>query len=318
MNTEIKPETLGVNATGTETGRWDSNEPQTSNTPKSAEELHHAANTQHGNGWTGMLVLRGTYDISPLYRPALEQQGAYNLVYGDSKNGIMDFREVAETTPRTEAVAHIAQKLPIAPFSMLICGDNPATMHVPTRNTTVALWNQGHSSPGFHRMIEQLIQLNREPVDDKTNYARLVRERVFDHQLGKYTVCLAYFSRHPRVVLATRNMEIYCWIVTYNGVHTFVWSTDSGYMEQVRQRLEPTKQNELFYLEVQLNRKSLLVVHPLYWVTKFNKVFAQTRSQPSVKINLASYFRNYLLRMSLTDAEFYQPEVNNEQNGQEA
>lgn len=306
---------MEMNVQGTTTGRIPASTETESNKPK-PDTIMLDANTQTGSGWTGILVLRGTFDISPLYKPALEQQGNYHLVYGDSKNGTMDFREVTENTPRQDAVAHVAQKMPIAPFSMLLCGDYPKTMHVPTRNTTVALWNQGHCSPGFTRMIEQLIQLNREPVDDKTNYAKLIRERVFDHQLGKYSVCLAYFSRHPRVVLGTRNMELYCWIVSYNGVHVFLWSTDSNYMERVRQHLEPTKQNELFYLEVQLNRKSLLVVHPLYWVTKFNKMFAQTRGQSNVKINLASYFRNYLLRMSLTDTEYYQPEVNNEQDGE--
>lgn len=269
---------------------------------------------QTGSGWMGLLVLRGNHDISPLYKPALEQPGEYNFVYGNSKEGAVDFRVISADTPRAEAVAHIAQKLPIEPFALLLCGDAPQTMHVPTRNTTVALWNQGHSHPGFRKMIEQLVQLNKEPVDDRTNYAKLVRERVFDHQLGKYSVCLAYFSRHPRIVLATRNMEVYCWIVSYNGVYSFIWSTDSNYMEQVRGHLEQTKQNELFYLEVQLNRKSLLVVHPLYWVTKFNKVFTQARSQPASKINLPAYFRNYLLRMSLTDTEYFKTEAENDQS----
>jgi hypothetical protein len=265
---------------------------------------------QTGTGWTGFLVLRGNHDISPVYKPALEQEGEYSFVFGNSKEGEVDFRTVTKDTPRTEAIAHLAQKLAIEPFALMIAGDAPRTMHVPTRNTTVALWNQGHSHPGFGRMIEQLVQLNREPVDEKTNYAQLVRERVFEHQAGKYSVCLAYFSRHPRIVLATRNMEVYCWIVSFNGVYVFVWSTDADYMQRVRATLDHAKQNELFYLDIQLNRRSLLVVHPLYWVTKFNKVFATVVKQPGNKVNLPSYFRNYLLRMSITEPEFYQEALN--------
>jgi hypothetical protein len=35
---------------------------------------------------------------------------------------------------------------------------------------------------------------------------------VFESQGGKYAVCLGYFSKHPRIILSTRNMELYTWI----------------------------------------------------------------------------------------------------------
>lgn len=287
---------------GTSSGRISSKEPATSNVPQSDNSVEVLKPMQIGHGWTGMLVIKGTHDISPLYKQALEQEGGYTMVYGDAQHGEVDFREVEATQPRTEAIAHIAQKLPIKPFSMLICGDFPHTMHVPTRSTTVALWSQGQTTPSFQKMIETLIQLNREPSLEKANYAKLVRERVFESQGGKYAVCLGYFSKHPRIILSTRNMELYTWIVFYNNVYSFIWSTDRNYMDRVKSKLEPIKQNELFYLEVPLHNRSLLVVHPLFWITKFNKVLNSLRSG-ATRLVITSYFRNYLLRMNLTQPE---------------
>lgn len=264
--------------------------------------------TQLGHGWTGILILKGTFDISPLYKPALEHVGAYNLVYGNTHSGEMDFREVSADTPRSEAVAHVAQKLPIKPFSLLLCGDTPHTVNVPARNATVALWAQGHATPGFAKMIESVILLNREPSLEKANYAKLVRERVFDTQGGKYVVSLGYFSKHPRVVLATRNMELYTWIVYYNGVYSFIWSTDSLYMERVKEQLDTVKQNELFYLEIRLDNRSLLVVHPLFWITKFNRVMNNLKGG-ATRLVVTSYMRNYILRMNLTQPENFNDEV---------
>lgn len=302
-----------INAT--ETDRFSGTEEQKSNVPKADGEQPVA--TQFGHGWTGMLVLKGTFDVSPLYKPALEQAGGYNVVYGDSQYGTMEFREVDSETARVEAIAHVAQKLPIKPFSLLICGDAPATMNVPTRSTTVALWNQGQSTPGFQKMIETLIQLNREPTTEKANYAKLVRERVFDSQGGKYAVCLGYFSRHPRIILATRSMEIYTWIVYYNGVYSFMWSTDRNYMDRVKAQLEPIKQNELFYLDIEMDNRSLLVVHPLFWITKFNKVMSSLKGG-ATRLVITSYFRNYLLRMNLTQPEHFDEEQKNEDGNQTA
>jgi hypothetical protein len=113
---------------------------------------------------------------------------------------------------------------------------------------------------------------------------------------------MGYFSRHPRIILSTRNMELYTWIVYYNGVYSFIWSTDKDYMDRVKSKLEPIKQNELFYLEVPLHNRSLLVVHPLFWITKFNKVLNSLRSG-ATRLVITSYFRNYLLRMNLTQPE---------------
>jgi hypothetical protein len=291
---------------GTTTGRVSGEEVNTSNVPKAV---------QLGHGWTGLMILKGTFDVSPLYKPALEQTGNYTVVYGDAQHGTMEFREVEASVSRHEAVAHIAQKLPIKPFSMMICGDVPNTMHVPARSTTVAIWNQGQATPGFQKMIETLIQLNREPASEKANYAKLVRERVFDTQGGKYAVCLGYFSRHPRIVLATRNMEIYTWIVYYNGVYSFVWSTDKYYMDRVKSLLEPIKQNELFYLDIEMDNRSLLVVHPLFWITKFNKVMNSLKGG-ATRLVITSYFRNYLLRMNLTQPEHFDEEQKNEDGNQ--
>lgn len=286
-----------TNTNGTITGRVSSKTLHISNTPKA--DLPQPDKIQSGHGWTGVLVLKGNFDISPLYRPALEQEGEYNIVYGDSQSGEMDFREISPEMPRTEAVAHVAQKLPVRPYSMLICGDVPTTMHVPTRSTTVALWSQGHCSKGFQDMIESIIKLNREPGGSEkyANYAGAVRTRIFDSQAGKYAVCLGYFSRHPRIVLATRNMEIYSWIVHYNGVYAFVWSTDSTYMDRVKHKLVTVKQNDLFYMDIRLDSVSLLVVHPVYWITKFNKVL-HTMKSGSSRLSITAYFKNYLLRMS--------------------
>jgi hypothetical protein len=281
--------------TGTVTGRIQSAVPNQSNAPQKMSENA----SQTGHGWTGVLVLKGNFDISPIYKPALEQTGEYNIVFGDSQQGLMDFREVSVTTPRAEAVAHVAQKLPVKPYSLFVCGDIPRTMHVPTRNTTIALWSQGHCALGFQRMIENVVQLNREPTikEEKSNYARTVREKIFELQTGKYAVCLGYFSRHPRIILSTRNMEIYSWIVHYNGVYSFVWSTDHSYMDRVKNTLEAVKQNELFYLNIPLESVSLLVVHPLYWITKFNKVLNSMKSGSS-KLSITTYFKNYLLRQN--------------------
>jgi hypothetical protein len=73
-------------------------------------------------------------------------------------------------------------------------------------------------------------------------------------------------------------------------------------MDRVKSKLEPIKQNELFYLEVPLHNRSLLVVHPLFWITKFNKVLNSLRSG-ATRLVITSYFRNYLLRMNLTQPE---------------
>lgn len=251
-------------------------------------------------GWMGMLVLKGNFDISALYKPAIDTAAGKTVVYGNSGTGDMDFRELGtEESFSTEAVAHVSQKLPISPYATLIVGDVPKTFHVPARNTTVALWSQGQCSPGFDKMIEALVQLNRDPLPQKSNYASLVRERVFLPQGGKYATCLGYFSKHPRLILSTKNMQIYTWVVYYNGVYVFLWSTDPNYMDRVRSQLEPTKQNDLFALDVPLDTVSLLVIHPLFWVTKFNKVFTSIQNG-SNKLTITSYFRNYLLRQSLT------------------
>lgn len=267
---------------------------------------HDETAVQHGQGWTGILVLKGSYDISPLYRQALSQtsdNSSYSLVYGDAQHGNMEFRDVTTETPVSESMAHIAQKFPIRPFSLLLMGDSPATMHVPARSTTVALWNQGHCSHGFNRMIEMLVQLNREPQVEKSNYARLVRERVFEPQTGKYAVCMGYFSRHPRIILATRSMEIYSWIVCYNNVYSYVWSTNRYYMDSIKEGLDTVKQNELFYMEIGLENRSLLVIHPLFWITKFNKVMNAFNGGGS-KLLITSWMRNYVLRMAIQRPEY--------------
>lgn len=293
---------------GTLTGRISSTAPSESNVPKSERP------TQLGNGWSGILVLKGTFDVSAIYRHLLEREGRFTLAYGDSQSGVMDFREIDEVTPRTEVLAHVVQKLPIRPFSLMLCGDYPQTMNVPTRNTTVALWNQGQATGGFQRMLESVIQLNRIPQDAKVNYAELVRDRVFGKQLGKFAVCLGYFSRHPRVVLATRNMEIYTWIVHYNDVYAFVWSTDPHYMDRVKEPMDANQQNALFYLPVEMKPRSLLVIHPLFWITKFNKVLNASKTKANTpRLTITSYMRNYLMRMNMDlDSTEQAQEVNNE------
>lgn len=264
-----------------------------------------ASNVQHGGGWSGILVFKGSYDISPLYSRALKAREAqcYTAVYGDTQTGDIGFHDFDEASDSRDAIAHVTQKFPVRPYSLLIVGDVPLTMHVPSRSTTVALWSQGHCNPGFSRMVEDLVQLNREPALEKSNYARLLRERIFERQTGKYAACLGYFSRHPRIVLATRNMEIYSWIVYYNQVYCYVWSTDPSHMHSVRDSLDSIKQNELFYLEIGLENRSLLVVHPLFWITKFNKVLNAFKGGAS-KLIITSWARNYILRMAVQRPEY--------------
>jgi hypothetical protein len=253
-------------------------------------------------GWTGLLILRGKHAINPVFTQILSDIAGQTLVYGNSRSGPFDFRELADTeTSSHEALAHVSQKLPVEPFSLLIAGDKPVTYHVPARSTTVALWSQGSCSAGFNSMISALVQINREPVPEQTNYAALVKEKVFQPQGGKYAVCLGYFSKHPRLILATKQMQLYTWVVYYNDVYFYVWSVDPSFMDRVKALLDKVQQNDLFYAEVPLDNASLLVIHPLYWITKFNKVYSNLMQGPN-RLTIVSYFRNYLLRQTHTDA----------------
>ena len=255
-------------------------------------------NTQQGAGWTGILVVKGSLDISPLYKPAVDTSREHSVVYGDTSTGSVDFKMFDSTASRDSVIAHIATSLPIKPYALLIAGDTPKSMNVPVRNTTMSLWTQGHSTPGFNAMIDSVAQLNRTPIDEGANYTELMRAKVFEPQSGKYAVCLGYFSRHPRIVLATKNMELYAWVVFYNGVYAFVFSTNRQYIEMVKQGLETARRNDVFALPVELPANHVTVVHPLYWVTKFNKVFNSIKSSGS-RLMITTYLREYILRNTI-------------------
>lgn len=259
--------------------------------------------TQHGSGWTGILVVKGNLDISPLYKPAIDQSNTYSVVCGDTATGEMSYKLFDTSVSKEAVVAHIATSLPIKPYSMLISGDIPQSVNVPVRNTTMNLWSQGHSVNGFSSMLDAVAQLNRTPIDESANYTELMRSKVFEPQSGKYAVCIGYFSRHPRIVLATRQMELYAWVVFYNGVYAFVFSTSKNYIDLIKQGLDKARKNDVFALPVELMPNSVTVIHPLYWITKFNKVFNSVKT-PGSKLTITTYFREYILRstQSLTDS----------------
>jgi hypothetical protein len=262
-----------------------------------------ADTTQHGSGWTGILVIKGNLDIAPLYRPAVEMASNYSVVCGDTATGEMHYKLFDNTLTKEVAIAHIATTMPVRPYSMLISGDIPISVNVPVRNTTMNLWSQGHSANGFNSMLDAVAQLNRTPIDETANYTELMRSKVFGPQSGKYAVCLGYFSRHPRIVLSTRQMELYAWVVFYNGVYTFIFSTNKNYVELIKQGLDTSRRNDVFALPVELSSNSVTVIHPLYWITKFNKVFNTMKTAGS-KLTITTYFREYILRntQSLVDS----------------
>lgn len=255
--------------------------------------------TQHGNGWSGLLVLSGKFDISPIYRQMLaDQHAAFSVVYGDAQHGKVEFKD---STPEQykEMLAQIGMKFPIQPFSLIIIGDSPEITNLPTRDATVGVWSQGHIDGGFQKPADLLIHLNREVFPQKINYTRVLRERVIEPLQGKFAMCIGYFSRHPRLVLATQNMELYTWIMYYNDVYMFVWSTDLLFVDRIKKSLAYERRNELFALSIHLDNRSMIVIHPMYWISKFNKVLKLLPGRDS-RLLITSYFRNYLLRQSIT------------------
>lgn len=249
---------------------------------------------QTGTGWTGLMVLRGTFDISPLLAPATKAGPDLHMLHGSLDTGDMSMHKLSAAPD--EALATTVTKFQVAPYNCIMIGDCPDTVNVPARNTTVSMWSQGYSPLGLKTMIDSLITLNQTPIDKEQNYAKLLCSRVTEPHLGKFSVCLAYLSKRPRLVLATRRMGLYLWIMSYNGVQVVVWSTDKDYAQRIRASMDDPSSNSFVAHEVHMPDRSLLVVHPLYWITKYNRMISRTRSPGMRNVDPMTYFSNYLTR----------------------
>lgn len=240
----------------------------------------------NNRAYGGTLVLNGHYDTSPVWRGHLDSD--FPFVHGNLRTGQMDYEDAVPNP-----IAYVAQNMTVQPFTFVGGGDPYYPAHIPSRNTTIAVWAHSSDHGIVNDAVRLLLNINRDPM--QANYASIVQSRVFNQIPGFWTTAIGYFSSKPKILLSARGAALYVWITYFNSVYTLTYSSDPLLMEKARAFVPEHMQNEFFYYPLILNNSSL-VIAPTYLVSKFTKMLHEMPG-PAARLVVVSYFKNYLERV---------------------
>ncbi len=218
---------------------------------------------------TGYLILRGNED--KLFKKALDSilTDCPTYIIGNSLIG--EYKQ----TPDLET--------PLVTGLYTISGV-PSLIPIPSRGSVSAAWVSGsilntdeidkftnitdseYNSESY-APAKLLVKLNstKHTPSEESNYTDLVKNRVFNNLRGKWAITLAYLSKRPLIVLMQNMCDTYFHIVYDEHNLAIVWSNEEG----ITQSLD--KEKVFVYHVTPLHDKHILILHPLYLISKVKK-----------------------------------------------
>lgn len=219
---------------------------------------------------------------------------------------------------KTEPLAEIASFTPgtfLLASSLL--SENLYSIAIPSRGSTAATWLNGtitnteeiNGFTGIHddSLSDQgyapsklLVKLNssRHSTEEETdaNYALLVKKRVTDKLEGVWSLMLAYLtmSSRSRIILASRNKDIYLHLAYNRKYFVLFWSDSAELFDTLKQG------GAFVYSMAPLSRDGVLVLHPMYLVSKWKK-WRQKYTGDAGPLMAVSILEGYLSRITVRD-----------------
>lgn len=195
--------------------------------------------------------------------------------------------------------------------------DEMYSISIPSRGSTAATWlngsitntgeideftgltDPGLSAPGF-APSKLLVKLNstKHPSLEVTdsNYADLVKKRVIDNIEGTWSLMLAYLtmSSRSRITLASRNKDIYFHLAYRNKYYVLFWTDSVSLFDTLKSA------GAFIYSMAPLSQGGVLVMHPLYLVSKWKK-WRQKYANEAGPLVAVSILEGYLSRIVVRD-----------------
>jgi hypothetical protein len=214
---------------------------------------------------------------------------------------------VEDNTELEEVLLTTYQQVETTGYSYLLWSDDqPTIKHVMSRNSLVALWGENVLTPGSEEEpIQYLLRLNTssESQDNRQprNYSHLVRERVIDRMASiKHALTMVYVGVKPSFIVSTKKMGMKLWVILVDNAFLLVWSTQHDLVKNMLQGMEQVRQHYVSVNEVEFPESALLVIHPLYLITKLNSHLQKLPTHQRQAFGI-TYLKNYLQRMMVTN-----------------
>lgn len=135
---------------------------------------------------------------------------------------------------------------------------------------------------------ESLLKLNEQKTNEKKPYKELIAQNIYN-DMPRHLLSTAFlFGKHPLFILSSKQQEIYLWLVFYKGVYMLMWSDDANYLLSL-----DLPQKDVFSVPYTL--KGLLVLQPMYLITKFNATLASIKNKNN-RVLAFTFALNYLNR----------------------
>lgn len=123
--------------------------------------------------------------------------------------------------------------------------------------------------------VKLLMRLNSVRLEDglePKNYAELVKHRVLDRMTGKWSSCLCYLSDKTKFILSSKGIDIYIYVIHQGRNFILVWTNEETQFERIEKSLTDEQKENLFcYNMTPMVGKNLLILTPLYLISKWHK-----------------------------------------------
>jgi hypothetical protein len=256
----------------------------------------------------GCLVLQNNSanpELEILMRSVLD---SYEFTYANDIDGVQNSDNPEKIPPLEPGVFLIGK----SPF------ETSCPIAIPTRGSTVVTWLNGNVTnfqsikdfvniPTYSSFVEPgyapsilLTKLNSKKhgsSEPEKNYSHLVKDRVMDKLEGIFSFTMGYLtmSSRSRLIIATKNKAIYFHVAYSEKYFVLFWTDEEGLYSTLRHN------NAFVYSMAPLDNNGLLVIHPVFLVSKWKRWITNTSKRLGGALMAISMLENYLRNNSLKE-----------------
>jgi hypothetical protein len=118
------------------------------------------------------------------------------------------------------------------------------------------------------------ISASSDEEEDKHNYTHLIKQKVLPNIEGSWNGTILYHASKPSFILHSSEKNLHLHLVYFDGVYALVWSNSKEYLDKLWSFINDTNYNNRIYVSRNtLEGKTLLVIHPIYAISKFKRAY---------------------------------------------
>jgi hypothetical protein len=174
--------------------------------------------------------------------------------------------------------------------SFILASPNPRqSLFVPSRNERIDAICVG-SKKTEEYAVKHLVIVNSEPNEMKM--AKLVKERIYDQLSGTFMVCMSQTGPHSKILILTKNIELYLLGVCDDEDAFLIWSNEV----QLEERMREAYRNKFLYYRFPIYNRHSIVLQSQYICSRFRRWNREMRDNLRIFSALENFITTNILR----------------------